>query len=204
MQNKTHLDITKAVTRKNVLADAEVKEVLNISPTVKELTLYVKNPELSFKAGNWVDFFIPNVYQVGGFSMISSPQLLNEKRLLQLAVKRSNSIPAAWVHERCKSGDVVQIRVGGNFYFDRKEKEKVKNLILVAGGVGINPLQSILEYCLDAEDLNLNKIVLHQSAQSENELLFTNRHQVMKNKIPLETRYYITKEPKQNQSYDVS
>ena len=36
----------------------------------------------TFKAGQWVDFFIPGMDKIGGFSMSSHPSLLTEKQVL--------------------------------------------------------------------------------------------------------------------------
>lgn len=53
-----------------------------------------KNPMFSFR----VDFFIPGVAVVGGFSICSSPGLLEREGELELAVKRTTHPPAHWVH----------------------------------------------------------------------------------------------------------
>ena len=67
----------------------------------------------SFLAGQWVDFFIPGVEQIGGYSMCSAPSdLTGAEGRLDLAVKASAWAPAAWMHNRAKVGDVVQMRVG--------------------------------------------------------------------------------------------
>lgn len=45
-----------------------------------------------------VDLFIPGVEKVGGFSMCSSPALLQREGVVELAVKYSRHPPAHWVH----------------------------------------------------------------------------------------------------------
>lgn len=45
-----------------------------------------------------VDFFVPGVEKVGGFSMCSSPGLLQREGIIELAVKYSKHPPAHWVH----------------------------------------------------------------------------------------------------------
>ena len=47
-----------------------------------------------------VDFMIPGVETVGGFSMMSSPRKLKKHRLIELAVKKSDHPPAKWVHSK--------------------------------------------------------------------------------------------------------
>merc|ERR1719295_1235060 len=65
-------------------AAAEVIEVSTLSPTVKKLVLRPE-PGVSFAAGQWVDFFIPGLERVGGFSMSSSPSRLEEEGTMSLA-----------------------------------------------------------------------------------------------------------------------
>lgn len=95
------------------------------------------------------------------------------------------------VHFQCASGAEVQIRVGGDFYYDplANRKEAEANLLLVGGGVGINPLVSILcEY----RDLLLakqfqpetaaqpGKVHLLYCARTESELVFRVRRNFSK------------------------
>lgn len=53
-----------------------------------------------------VDFFIPGVEKVGGFSMCSSPGLLQREGIVELAVKYTKHPPALWVHTTV-SGAVI-------------------------------------------------------------------------------------------------
>jgi NAD(P)H-flavin reductase len=82
--------------------------------------------------------------------MISPPEALP---LLSLAIKgspASRSIHARWIHtpEGAKEGVVIGLRVGGGFHFQMTEDHwrKGTRLVLLAGGVGINPLMSILAH----------------------------------------------------------
>ena len=92
---------------------AVINDISDLSPTVKGFSFEVDNNAASFLAGQWVDFFIPGVEQVGGYSMCSAPSdLRGEGGRLDLAVKASTWAPAAWMHNRAKIGDEVQMRVG--------------------------------------------------------------------------------------------
>ena len=68
------------------------------------------------------------------------------------------------------------MRVGGNFYFDPKLDEPNPDLLLIAGGVGINPLYSIARHvadiCNDLHSGYTGKTTLLFSAQNTDELLF--------------------------------
>ncbi|XP_048241559.1 oxidoreductase NAD-binding domain-containing protein 1-like [Haliotis rufescens] len=114
--------------------------------------------------------------------MWSSPGLLHRDGMLQLAVKRSPHPPAHWVHTKCKVGAQVDLRVGGDYFYDPQPgEEPPTNLLLVAGGVGINPLMSMLSHVHDLQQTATtrsmcpNKVILMFSAKTKEELLFRKR-----------------------------
>ncbi|KAK2490700.1 hypothetical protein MC885_012999, partial [Smutsia gigantea] len=163
-----------------VVSAARVCGAAPESPSVKRLRLLVADKDFSFKAGQWVDFFIPGVPVVGGFSICSSPRLLEQDRMIELAVKYTNHPPALWIHNQCALDSEVAVRVGGDFFFDPQPADASRNLVLIAGGVGINPLLSILRHSADLHRERENKgsgyeigtIKLFYSAKNTSELLF--------------------------------
>lgn len=187
-----HLERTASALRREVVAAAKVCEIAHESPTVKSLRLLVADKDFSFKAGQWVDFFIPGVSVVGGFSICSSPQLLQQERIIELAVKYTNHPPAVWVHNKCTLGSEVALRVGGEFFFDPQPTDAPRNLVLIAGGVGINPLLSILRHSADLHRDQANKrssyetgtVKLFYSAKNTSELLFKKNILDLVNEFP--------------------
>ncbi|XP_067862093.1 oxidoreductase NAD-binding domain-containing protein 1 isoform X2 [Heptranchias perlo] len=175
-----HLERTVNNFRQETIAPAKVCGIVDESETVKRLRLVVMNKDFAFKAGQWVDFFIPGTSKVGGFSICSSPGLLERESLLELAVKYSKHPPAHWIHTQCDLGSEVTLRVGGDFFFDPQPSDSPVNLLLVAGGVGINPLYSILSHVADLHRLQGSKqckykpgsVQLYFSAKNTGELLF--------------------------------
>ncbi|KAM3679757.1 oxidoreductase NAD-binding domain-containing protein 1 isoform 4-T5 [Ammospiza maritima maritima] len=93
-----HLERTANNFRQEVITQAKVCGITNESETVKRLRLAIANKDFTFKAGQWVDFFIPGVSVVGGFSICSSPGLLEREGILELAVKHTAHPPAHWIH----------------------------------------------------------------------------------------------------------
>ncbi|XP_072532573.1 oxidoreductase NAD-binding domain-containing protein 1 [Salminus brasiliensis] len=144
-----HLERTASVYRQEALFSARVCGITNESGKVKRLQLEVPHPDFSFRAGQWVDFFIPGMEKVGGFSVCSSPGLLQRTGIIELAVKYTEHPPAHWIHTECTVDSRVAVRVGGDFFFDPSPSDPVMDLLLVAGGVGINPLYSILMHTAD-------------------------------------------------------
>ena len=94
-----------------------------------------------------MDFFIPDseVDMIGGFSMCGPPSRLERDSLLDLAVKFSTWPPAYWLHTKAKEGDAVNVRIGGDFFYPSPFTDAIDghDILLIAGGVGINPLASI-------------------------------------------------------------
>ncbi|XP_003969023.2 oxidoreductase NAD-binding domain-containing protein 1 [Takifugu rubripes] len=175
-----HLERTANNYRQCALYPAQVCGIINESETVKRLRI-AAHPDFRFKAGQWVDFFIPGVEKVGGFSMCSSPGLLQREGIIELAVKYSKHPPAHWVHTLCAVGSQVAMRVGGDFFFDPSPSDPAVDVLLVAGGVGINPLYSILLHTTDlmhlnrssgGRDYNIGSVHLSYSAKNTQELLF--------------------------------
>lgn len=201
---KEHLDLTKLQWRDPDTVPATVVSVSDISKTVKSLTLKVdddiiQKTGLSFKAGQWLDFFIPGEPQVGGFSMTSSPHRLQTLGTVDLAVKASSWPPARWIHTKCKKGDTVAFRFGGEFYYASQMNSKPHSLLLIAGGVGINPLYSIFQHVAQTENGNpssyLTKLTLLFSAASADELLFRNTiDECVSKNSKLKAEYFVTRE----------
>ncbi|XP_053455435.1 oxidoreductase NAD-binding domain-containing protein 1 isoform X3 [Nycticebus coucang] len=234
-----------------------------------------------------IDFFIPGVSVVGGFSICSSPRLLEQERMIELAVKYTNHPPALWIHNKhlfrclsspadvttfpsfalnnswvteeavhgyrpapacalgpavtlscpagpgfcflvtekeeegtvslssmtatvtkissciepdtsrefsstCTLDSEVAVRVGGEFFFDPQPADASRNLVLIAGGVGINPLLSILRHSADLHREQANKgsgykigtIKLFYSAKNTSELLFKKNILDLVNEFP--------------------
>ncbi|XP_066571786.1 oxidoreductase NAD-binding domain-containing protein 1 isoform X2 [Amia ocellicauda] len=177
-----HLERTAEKYRQDVLFPAKVCGILDESNKVRRLRLAVPNKDFSFKAGQWVDFYIPGFPKVGGFSICSSPGLLQREGVIELAVKYSEHPPARWIHTECTLDCEVAVRVGGDFYFDPQPSDSAVNLLLVAGGVGINPLYSILLHVADLHRLRQcedsgyepGSVQLCYSAKNTDELLFKN------------------------------
>ncbi|OQV19165.1 Oxidoreductase NAD-binding domain-containing protein 1 [Hypsibius exemplaris] len=175
-----HLNITAGQARGEVISKAVVKEIRDLSRTVKKVDLEIKDPRFTFKAGQWVDFFIPDVEVVGGFSICSAPKLLKDKRLIELAIKRSPHPPVVWIHEKCQIGSEVDVRAGGDFFYDPQPGDPPVDLLLLAGGVGINPLRSMFIHDADlAREFKENgsgycpgSAELLYSAKTVDELLF--------------------------------
>ncbi|XP_074168909.1 oxidoreductase NAD-binding domain-containing protein 1 isoform X3 [Rhinolophus sinicus] len=208
-----HLERTANVVRREVVSAAKVCGAANESPSVKRLRLLVADKDFSFKAGQWVDFFIPGVSVVGGFSICSSPRLLEQERMIELAVKYTNHPPALWIHnqilffsDREEGGRHPQhffyrtaalTKIPYSVELDAKREFspsvcQVMPTTALWGGVGINPLLSILRHSADLLRERANKgsgydtgtIKLFYSAKNTSELLFKKNILDLVNEFP--------------------
>jgi len=212
---KEHLELTSDQYRDPGATPAKVVAIKQLSSTVKGLTLQVdKKPEdnVQFQPGQWLDFFIAGEEKVGGFSMCSPPSDLTSGGTLDLAIKYSTWAPAFWVHTQCRVGDMVTFRFGGDFYYPARGLEGDHSLLLIAGGVGINPLYSIWLQAahLARSDTNTTSsavtttspasVSLLYSAATPTELIFSsNIDQTVEQVKQFNCKYFVTQEGDQTQ-----
>ncbi|KAF7526496.1 hypothetical protein G7054_g10758 [Neopestalotiopsis clavispora] len=130
----------------------------SIPPKTSHLERTAAEPRDQFLPGQWLDVFCPGIPRAGGFTITSPPSLTattksQQPGYLELAVQKSpGNPPAAWLWQDPPSsilGQVLQVRVGGSFVWPpptlaADQLEAIRRVVLVAGGVGINPLMSML------------------------------------------------------------
>ncbi len=126
--------------------------------TISSLLTIITQSVLDYLPGQWLDVHIPSITQAGGFTITSAPQNVGNGRhdykRLELAIQKSpNNPPAAFFWRR--QSDILdtplQVRVGGRFVYpppdlSENEAQEIKRVVFVAGGVGINPIMSMLEH----------------------------------------------------------
>ncbi|MDO8750889.1 MAG: FAD-dependent oxidoreductase [Dehalococcoidia bacterium] len=147
---------------------ATITRILQETPSVKSFLLDLGDADFSFLPGQWVDLYIDTggSVQVGGFSITSSPL---QRGSIEIAVKKIQSgVPSVYLHERAREGDSFMIEGGfGDFYYQR---DMGSSVVLIAGGIGITPLMSILRY-VDEAHPDVEATLLY-SAKAPSELLF--------------------------------
>ncbi|KAJ5448757.1 Riboflavin synthase-like beta-barrel [Penicillium cf. griseofulvum] len=152
---------------------------------------YTDQQPFSFLPGQWLDVHIPSITQAGGFTITSTPadaQVLPSPEAstdslagealepsseyqgrppyVELAVQDSPGNPsAAWLWRPKEEilGKELNIRVGGSFVWPPTgvSINDVKNVVFVAGGVGINPLISMLSHLNNNEPHTPNPTNIH-------------------------------------------
>jgi ferredoxin-NADP reductase len=145
---------------------AVIKKITQTTPTIKELRIEPQG-DFTFKAGQWIDFFakVAGERKVAGYSMTSSP---TSRGYFDLAIKKvGENVVTRHIHSDAREGEVVHVDGGnGDIYY---EVGMAKNVILIAGGIGIAPHMSIFRYIADADTATATLVY---SATSPEELIF--------------------------------
>ncbi|NXU75424.1 OXND1 protein, partial [Oreotrochilus melanogaster] len=107
----------------------------------------------------------------------------------------------------CTLDSEVALRVGGDFFFDPQPGDSPVKLVLVAGGVGINPLFSILLHVADLQGCQESKgngdkieaAKLYYSAKNTSELLFKKNILGLMNAFPgkITCHFHVTQQSSQ-------
>lgn len=120
---------------------------------------------LQFHPGQWLDTYLPTLPKAGGFTITSPPHLAKPQNqqansptnspkpgYLELAIQRTPNPPAQYLHRPIPNllHTPLRVRVGGSFTWPPPAlpTPQIKRLVLIAGGVGINPLISILAHLI--------------------------------------------------------
>lgn len=144
---------------------ASVLAVVDESPTIR--TFRVARPEhFAFTAGQFltVRVLVDGVPHVRCYSISSSP---HTPGYLEISVKRQGLV-SGMLHATVRPGSTLMVRPpAGKFVYPAHDDRPV---VLIAGGVGITPMISMLRHAVAAEPLR--PVTLLYSARGEQELAF--------------------------------
>ncbi|TFB00147.1 Oxidoreductase NAD-binding domain-containing protein 1 [Trichoderma ghanense] len=161
------------------LHEVQLERIEQVNERVRLFRLRLLSGPAKFLPGQWLDTYIPGVPKAGGFTITSAPSSSSstssssEPPYFELAVQESpENEPAAWLWRPAGEilGERLRVRVGGRFVFPPLVKEKdasaavdvggenfgrgLGKVVFVAGGVGVNPLVSMLSYIADNSAAN--------------------------------------------------
>ncbi|KAI9724893.1 MAG: hypothetical protein M1812_000169 [Candelaria pacifica] len=150
----SHEERTAQEPREEAIHSVILSEISQESQTIRRLRLSIpKGENIKFLPGQWLDVHVPGLRRAGGFTITSIPSVAESKAtyngFIELAVQWSpRNPPAAWLWQSEKDivGTALKVRVGGSFVWPPPSVDvgSIKRVVFVAGGVGINPLISIL------------------------------------------------------------
>ncbi|RVX66153.1 hypothetical protein B0A52_09882 [Exophiala mesophila] len=152
-----HIIRTADDPRQNGIWSARLSRIEQINSRIRllRLSLPKEGPSLRHLPGQYIDLYIPNIDVVGGFTITSAPQDSNQSQEdphIELAIQSSpDNPPAAYLWRPISQilDSTVSFKVGGTFVYppltlSRQKCEKIDRAVFIAGGVGINPIMSMI------------------------------------------------------------
>ena len=167
----------------------KIAEIRQATPTVKTLKLDLQGQPFSFHPGQWIDLYadIDGERKAAGYTLTSSP---NTRGSVEISVKTGDNPVTRHIHEQARVGDTLYIDGGkGGIYYTH---EMGDSLVLVAAGIGITPIISILRYADEAGDVHAT---LLYSASTQDELLYLDEIEAAQRRNPLiKAHFFVTRE----------
>ncbi|KAK1723714.1 NADH-cytochrome b-5 reductase [Colletotrichum acutatum] len=163
----SHIERTAAQPRDSTLHSVTLVRVNAVNENIRLFRLGVKEgSRIEFLPGQWLDTYVPGVPKAGGFTLTSPPSKAVRPRsaYLELAVQKSPTNPAAaWLWGQPVDDDEnenegpsrgerkpeIQVRIGGSFVWPAPgitDLASLRRIAFIAGGVGVNPLMSIVSH----------------------------------------------------------
>ncbi|OGO15854.1 MAG: oxidoreductase [Chloroflexi bacterium RBG_16_48_7] len=145
---------------------AELVEVLELSPKEKAFKFKFRDDrELGHRPGQFVEVSVAGIGEAP-ISISSSPTRGN---IFQLAIRNVGAVTNA-IH-KLQPGAVVGIRGPFGNGFPLKNLEG-KDILFIAGGIGLFPLRSLIQYMIDKR-ASFGRAILLLGAKSPAERMFT-------------------------------
>ncbi|TKX27483.1 oxidoreductase-like protein 3 [Elsinoe australis] len=154
----SHEERTATQRREAGIENVKLRHIEQVNETIRLMRLYSidKDHTIKFSPGQWLDVFLPGLSKAGGFTITSTPReavpTAESPAYLELAIQKSKNPPAQWLWQPVDeiSDSTIQVRVGGNFTWPPTPPipTEINRLVLIAGGVGINPLISVFAHLM--------------------------------------------------------
>ncbi|KAB5575826.1 NADH-cytochrome b-5 reductase [Coniochaeta sp. 2T2.1] len=151
-----------------------LKRIDEINDSIRIYRLEIPNRDtIHFIPGQWLDVFVPSVPKAGGFTITSPPSKAipsdTSAGYLELAIKKSPDNPVAhWLWKQPVSeilNSELNVRVGGSFVWPPPPRDidlsTLRKAVFGAGGMGINPLVSIISHLAEQSDVPFEVEVLY-------------------------------------------
>ncbi|HOT04700.1 MAG TPA: FAD/NAD(P)-binding protein [Atribacter sp.] len=144
----------------------QIMEIIPETSDIKTFRLDLEGENSSHLPGQFAELFVPGVGEAP-ISITSSP---TQKGILEFSIKRTGLVTSA-IH-RLNPNDRLGIRgpYGNTFPLSDLTGQ---NLLFIAGGIGLAPLRSLINYVLDTEKRNhFKKVTILYGARSPQDLVF--------------------------------
>jgi len=144
---------------------AEISRIEDLTASEKLFEMHLVSGEpLGHKPGQFVELSVMGIGEAP--ISVSSPPRENDS--FELAIRKVGNLTGA-VHS-LKTGDTVGIRGPFGTHFPTEET-KAKDLLVVAGGIGLIPLRSFIHFVLEHRD-EYGDVTILFGARNPSEQLF--------------------------------
>ncbi|WP_238006219.1 FAD-dependent oxidoreductase [Dactylosporangium sp. AC04546] len=164
-----------------------------LTPTVRRIRFAPLDGDampFTFTAGQYVKVDVPVAVEPieRSYSICSGP---GQRRYFEIAVKHEpDGLGSSFLHEDLAVGQALRVS-GPHGEFTRDPGAEERTLLLIAGGVGITPLMSVLFAAADAG--HAGRIVLLASFRTEDEVVFRPEIMALRTRLPgLEVSIVVT------------
>ena len=145
---------------------AEITDIKAETPDVKTFTVLADNKKpFIHRPGQCAMLSVPGAGEAM-FSITSSP---TDKDKMEFSVKRCGTF-TDFLHN-CEPGQQITVRGPYGRPFPVDTEFKGKDLLFIAGGIGLAPLRSVINYCRDNRD-NYGKLDIVYGSRSKDDLVF--------------------------------
>lgn len=146
----------------------EVVEIIDETPDTKTFKLHFKDEDaaknFNFKAGQFGEYSVFG-YGESTFCIASSP---TRKDYIECSFKQVGKVTTAL--RKISIGDVIGFRGPYGNYFPVEEM-KGKNVLFIAGGIGLAPVRCVIWNVLDLRD-QFNHVTIVYGARSHQDLVY--------------------------------
>ena len=158
---------------------AQITHIKQETPDVKTFRLRFMDESVAktfnYKPGQFVEFSVLGEGE-STFCISNSPTRMNtsdNNTGIECSIKQMGKVTQA-IHE-LDIGDIAGIRgpYGNGFPI---ENLKGKNLLFVAGGIGLAPLRSLINYCLDMRS-DFKTLTIVNGARSSKDLVYKDEYE---------------------------
>jgi len=172
-----------------------VAGIETLTPTVRRIRLEPLDRDtmpFTFVAGQYVKVYLPVAVEPieRSYSICSGP---GERGNLEIAVKHEpDGLGSGFLHQELEIGQALRVSgPHGEFTCDPAQDLTAGTLLLIAGGVGITPLMSVLVAAADAG--HTGRIVLLASYRTEEEVAFRPEIEALRERLPgLDVSIFVT------------
>ncbi len=148
--------------------EVTVDKIVDVTSDIKQVFLKLIGPtSIKFKAGQYVQFKIPETDEFRAYSVASAP---SQTGMIELTVRLvSSGMCSTYIHEVLDVND--QIVVTGPFGEFYLKEDSFLDIVCIAGGCGMAPIRSILLHL--KEKGMQRKVMYFFGARSKKDLFFT-------------------------------